>query len=73
MGFTDASVSVYRMLQSGVFRDRKIQRSAIGMPSGRVYGAEMRDRSRSPRGGSKPLVASSNCETGKKIFCYICI
>ncbi|KAM3716248.1 UPF0307 protein [Dirofilaria immitis] len=61
---TRPSATQRRMLQHGVFRDRKIQRFLVGTSSSRTYGAEMRDRSRSPRGVSKPLVANSSCETG---------
>uniref|UniRef100_A0A0R3RWW5 PUM-HD domain-containing protein n=1 Tax=Elaeophora elaphi TaxID=1147741 RepID=A0A0R3RWW5_9BILA len=61
---TRPSITQRRMLQPGVFRDRKIQRAAVGMSAGRIYGTEMRDRSRSPRNGSKPIVANSSCETG---------
>ncbi|EFO19131.1 hypothetical protein LOAG_09364 [Loa loa] len=57
-------IGFHRMLQPGVFRDRKIQRAVVGTSASRVYGGEMRDRSRSPRGGSKPLVANSSCEIG---------
>ncbi|KAL3986111.1 hypothetical protein ACH3XW_41385 [Acanthocheilonema viteae] len=59
---TRPSITQRRMLQPGVFRDRK--RTAVGMPAGRIYGTEMCDRSRSPCGGSKPLVVNSSCETG---------
>ncbi|VDK74747.1 unnamed protein product [Onchocerca ochengi] len=60
---TRPSATQRRMLQQGVFRDRKIQRAVAGTFASRNYG-EMRDRSRSPRGGPKSLVANSSCETG---------
>lgn len=66
----DMILLICRMMQPGIFRDRKSQRAVIGTSSGRNYGAEIRDRSRSPRGGSKPLVPNSSCETGR-YFCSL--
>ncbi|KAK6109226.1 hypothetical protein QQG55_35160 [Brugia pahangi] len=60
---TRPPVTQRRLLQPGVFRDRKIQRVMVSTSAGRIQGAEIRDRSRSPHGGSKPLIANSSCET----------
>ncbi|CAG9538083.1 unnamed protein product [Cercopithifilaria johnstoni] len=60
---TRPSITQRRMLQPGVFRDRKSQRAVVGVSAGRTYGVEIRDRSRSPRAGSKSLIANSS-ETG---------
>ncbi|EJW86278.1 hypothetical protein WUBG_02810 [Wuchereria bancrofti] len=48
-----------RLLQPGVFRDRKIQRVTISTSAGRIQGAEMRDRSRSPHGVATTTIAAN--------------
>lgn len=59
---------IYRILQPGLFRDRKSQRIVVGTLTGRICGAEVRDRSRSPHAGPNELVANSSCETGRYFY-----